>query len=73
MHTLRICSGTFLHTMSEMTRRDRNTQHKQATNITTMVVEPLAPTVVWIQSIHSAQGVGSIEHIFSGAIVAGFY
>jgi hypothetical protein len=34
--------------MSEMIRRDRNTQHKHTTVITTMVVELLAPPAAWI-------------------------
>jgi hypothetical protein len=33
----------FLHTTSETTRGDRNTQHNHTPNITTMVVELLAP------------------------------
>jgi hypothetical protein len=38
-------------------------QHKQTTNITTMVMEPLAPPVVWIHRIHAAQVAGGLAHI----------
>jgi hypothetical protein len=59
--------------MIEMTGRDRNTQHKHTTNIITMVVEPLASPAAWIWWIHAAQGAGGLAHIFSDAIVVGFY
>jgi hypothetical protein len=54
------------------TRRDRKTQHKHTTNITTMVVEPLAPPAAQIQSIHAIQGAGSFAHILSKSDNEGF-
>jgi hypothetical protein len=47
-------------------------QHKKPTNTTTMVMEPLAPPVVWIQLIHAVQVAGSLAHIFSKVAVEGF-
>jgi hypothetical protein len=46
-------------------------QHKQPTNTTTMVVEPLAPPVAWIQWIHTTRGGDSLAHILSKAAVEG--
>jgi hypothetical protein len=47
-------------------------QHKQPTNTTTMMMEPLTPPAAWIQWIHAAQGAGSYGHSFSKAAVEGF-
>jgi hypothetical protein len=47
-------------------------QHKQPTNTTTMVVEPLSPPAVWIQSIHATRGAGGFAHTLSKAAVEGF-
>jgi hypothetical protein len=47
-------------------------QHKQQTNTTTMVMEPLAPPAVWIQLIHTAQVAGGLAHSFLEAVVNGF-
>ncbi len=46
-------------------------QHKQLTNTTTMVMEPLAPPAVWIQWIHAIQVTGGLAHIFSKVAVEG--
>jgi hypothetical protein len=63
MRTLRLFSGTLLHTMSERPK----TQHKHTTNITTMVMEPLAPPAAWILLIHTAQVADSLAHKLSKA------
>jgi hypothetical protein len=42
------------------------------TNITTMVMEPLAPPAVWILRIHAARMAGGLEHILSKAANKGF-
>jgi hypothetical protein len=47
-------------------------QHKQPTNTTTMVMEPLAPPAAWIQSFHAAQGAGGLAHILSKVAIKGF-
>jgi hypothetical protein len=60
--------------MQEMTtRRDHITQqHKQTTNITTMVMEPLASPLALIWWIHTAQVAGDLAHVLSKAAIKGF-
>jgi hypothetical protein len=47
-------------------------QHKQPTNTTTMVMEPLAPPAAWIQQIHTVQVAGGLAYIFSDVAGEGF-
>jgi hypothetical protein len=47
-------------------------QHRQTTNITTMVMELLAPPAAWILQIHTVQVAGGLAHICSEAAVKGF-
>ena len=47
-------------------------QHKHTTNITTMVVEPLAPPAMWIWWFHATRGAGGLAHILSKAAIEGF-
>jgi hypothetical protein len=54
------------------TSRVHPQQHKQPTNTTTMVMEPLAPPAAWIQWIHNIRVAGGLAHIFSKAAVEGF-
>jgi hypothetical protein len=55
-----------------VTSRVHPQQHKQPTNITTMVMELLAPPAAWIQSIYNVRVVGGLARIFSKAAVEGF-
>ncbi len=48
-------------------------QHKQPTNTTTMVMEPLPPPAAWIQWIHTVQVAGSLAHVCFEAAVEGFW
>jgi hypothetical protein len=48
-------------------------QHKQPTNTTIMVMEPLNPPAVWIQLIHNVQVAGGLAHVHSKAAVKGFW
>ncbi len=48
------------------------TQLKHTTNITTIVMEPLAPPAVWIQWIHAAWVAGTLAHVLSKVAVKGF-
>jgi hypothetical protein len=56
-----------------VTSQDHPQQHKQPTNTTTMVMEPLAPPAVWIQRIHAIQVAGGLAHVFSEVAVEGFW
>jgi hypothetical protein len=47
-------------------------QHKQPTNTTTMVMEPLTPPAAWIWWYHAAQGAGGFAHVLSKAAVKRF-
>jgi hypothetical protein len=47
-HTCLHISRTRLHTTSDENQMSRHKKHKQQTNTTTMVVEPLAPPAAWI-------------------------
>jgi hypothetical protein len=47
-------------------------QHKQPTNTTTMVMEPLALSAAWIQQIHAVRVAGGLAHIFFKVSVEGF-
>ncbi len=47
-------------------------QHKQPTNTTTMVMEPLCSPAVWIWWYHAAQVVGGLVYSFFEASVDGF-
>jgi hypothetical protein len=47
-------------------------QHKQPTNITTMVMELLAPPAAWIRWFHAAQVAGGLAHLFFEAAFKGF-
>jgi hypothetical protein len=55
-----------------MTSRVHPQQHKQPTNTTTMVMEPLAPPAAWIQLIHDVRVAGGLAHMFSKTAVEGF-
>ncbi len=44
-------------------------QHKQTTNITTMVMDLIASPAVWILWIHAARVVGGLAHtLFKAAV-----
>jgi hypothetical protein len=55
-----------------VTSRVNPQQHKQPTNTTTMVMEPLAPPAAWVQWFHAAQGAGSLAHVFSKVTIKEF-
>jgi hypothetical protein len=55
-----------------VTSRVHPQQHKQPTNTTTMVMEPLAPPAAWIQWFHATQEAGSLAHILSKVDIEGF-
>jgi hypothetical protein len=55
-----------------VTSRVNPQQHKQPTNTTTMVMEPLTPPAAWIQQIHTVQVAGGLAHIFFEVAVEGF-
>jgi hypothetical protein len=48
-------------------------QHKQPTNTTTIVMEPLAPSAAWIKLIHTVRVAGGLAHVCSKAAVKGFW
>jgi hypothetical protein len=48
-------------------------QHKQPTNTTTMVMEPLTPPAAWIRWIHTFRVVSGLAHICFDAAVKEFY
>jgi hypothetical protein len=48
-------------------------QHKQPTNATTMVIEPLTSPAAWIQYIHAVRVVDGLAHTLSKAAVEGFW
>jgi hypothetical protein len=52
-----------------VTSRVHPQQHKQPTNTTTMVIEPLTPPAAWIQWYHAARVVGGLVHSFFKAAV----
>jgi hypothetical protein len=60
---LKVMFWYFRHGMSERP----STQHKHTTNITTMVMELLAPPARWILRIHAARVAGGIAHILPEA------
>ena len=68
--------GLFLYhffTYDELvTSRVNPQQHKQPTNITIMVMEPLAPPAAWIQWIYTVRVAGGLAHSFFKAAVEGF-
>ncbi len=56
-----------------VTSRVHPQQHKQPTNTTTMVMEPLAPRAAWIQWIYTVQVAGGLTHVCSEASVKRFW
>ncbi len=56
-----------------MTSRVHPQQHKQPTNTTTMVMEPLTTPTAWIRWIHTVQVAGGLAYVCYEAAVKGFW
>jgi hypothetical protein len=55
-----------------VTSRVNSQQHKQPTNTTTMVMEPLTPPAAWIWWINTIQVAGDLVHVRTKDDVKGF-